>query len=138
MSILCDRLVFIMQITGKTWWNVFSYEILDERGSVLEKMNQNKKGRKFIYPDAFILAIYYHRIYFRLPFIQTERIIKTAWKNLPSHLCHRHICKRANRSSGSINSSSRSIDNNDLIIKVDNTGIKITNRGQGMSDKWDT
>ena len=27
-------------------------------------------------------------------------------------------------------------DNDDLIIAVDSTGIKVTNRGQWMSDKW--
>ena len=30
------------------------------------------------------------------------------------------------------------IDNDDLIIAIDSTGIKITNRGQWMTDKWDT
>ena len=29
-------------------------------------------------------------------------------------------------------------DNDDLIIAIDSTGIKVTNRGQWMSDKWST
>ncbi len=41
-----------------------------------------------------------------------------------------------------INSSSSSsdcnINNDDLIIAIDSTGIKITNRGQRMNDKWNT
>ncbi len=38
---------------------LFSYDFLDEWDSVLAKMNENKKGRKFSYPDSFILVIGY-------------------------------------------------------------------------------
>ncbi len=110
--------------------------------TVLAKMNENKKGRKFIYPDSFILVIGYVRIYFHLPYRQTEGIIKATAKNLPSHSSYGHICKRINKlNDGSINSSSSSskcdINNDNLIIAIDSTsGIKITNRGQWMTDKW--
>ena len=89
---------------------LFSYDFLDEWDTVLAKMNENKKGRKFIYPDSFILVIGYIRIYFHLPYRQTEGIIKATGKNLPSHPAMAHICKRINKlndSSCSIISSSR-------------------------------
>ncbi len=35
-----------------------------------------------------------------------------------------------------INDSKIDNDNNDLIIAVDSTGIKVTNRGPWISDKW--
>ncbi len=121
---------------------LFSYDFLDGWDSVLAKMNENKKGRKFSYPDSFILVIGYMRIYFHLPYRQTEGIIKATGKNLPSHPSYGHICKRINKLNDiTINSSSSSsecnIDNDDLIIAIDSTGIKITNRGQWMTDKWD-
>ena len=123
---------------------LFSYDFLDEWDTVLAKMNENKKGRKFGYPDSFILVIGYMRIYFHLPYRQTEGIIKATGRNLPSHPSYGHICKRINRlndSSCSIISSSSSkcnIGNDDLIIAIDSTGIKITNRGQWRIDKWNT
>ena len=122
---------------------LFSYDFLDEWDIVLAKMNENKKGRKFIYPDSLILVIGYIRLYFHLPYRQTEGIIKATGKNLPSHPSYGHICKRINKlndsSSSLISSSSKcNIDNDDLIIAIDSTGIKITNRGQWMTDKWDT
>lgn len=118
---------------------LFSYDFLDEWDTVLAKMNENKKGRKFIYPDSFILVIGYIRIYFHLPYRQTEGIIKATGKNLPSHPSYGHICKRVNKlNDGCINSSKCNTDNNDLIIAIDSTGIKITNRGQWMIDKWNT
>ena len=118
---------------------LFSYDFLDGWDTVLSKMNENKKGRKFIYPDSFILVIGYVRIYFHLPYRQTEGIIKATGKNLPSHPSYGHICKRVNKlNDGSINSNRCNIDDDDLIIAIDSTGIKITNRGQWMTDKWYT
>jgi Transposase DDE domain len=60
---------------------LFSYDFLDEWDIVLAKMNENKKGRKFIYPDSLILVIGYIRLYFHLPYRQTEGIIKATGKN---------------------------------------------------------
>jgi hypothetical protein len=118
---------------------LFSYDFLDGWDSVLAKMNENKKGRKFIYPDSLILVIGYVRLYFHLPYRQTEGIIKATGKNLPSHPSYGHICKRINKLNDISSSSSKcNIDNDDLIIAIDSTGIKITNRGQWMTDKWDT
>ena len=53
----------------------------------LDKMNENKKGKPYSFPDSFLLIIGYMRIYFHLPYRQTEGIIKaTTGKNLlPVH-----------------------------------------------------
>src|SRR5215210_8378088 len=101
-------------------------------------MNENKKGRKFIYPDSFILVIGYVRLYFHLPYRQTEGIIKATGKNLPSHPSYSQINRRINNLDIDSGRSSSELDgdNDDLIIAVDSTGIKVTNRGQWMADKW--
>jgi hypothetical protein len=46
-------------------------------------MKENKKGKPYSFPDSFIFIIGYMRIYFRLPYRQTEGIIKATGKNLP-------------------------------------------------------
>jgi hypothetical protein len=118
---------------------LFSYDFLDSWDSGLAKMNENKKGRKFIFPDSLIIVIGYIRIYFHLPYRQTEGIIKATGKNLPNHPSYGHICKRINKlndGGSSINNSKYNIDDDDLIIAIDSTGIKVTNRGQWMQDKW--
>ena len=38
----------------------------------LENMNKGKEGRKFVYPNSFIKLLVYMRIYFHLPYRQTE------------------------------------------------------------------
>lgn len=106
-------------------------------------MNENKKGKKYKFPDSFILAIGYMRISFHLPYRQTDGIIKATGKTLPNHPSYGHICKRINRLNVNINNSIKRDDDDDndddyIVIGVDSTGIKVTNRGQWMSDKWNT
>ena len=72
---------------------------------------------------------------FHLPYRQTEGIIKATGKNLPNHPSYGHICKRINRLNIKIKGCNTD-DDDDIANAVDSTGIKVTNRGQWMSDKW--
>lgn len=112
---------------------LFSYDFLDNWGSEIEVMNKNKKGKPFIFPNSFILAIGYIRYSFQLPYRQTEGIIKATGKRLPANPSYGHICKRINRLNVGI---TKDKTDGDLIITIDSTGIKVTNRGQWMNEKW--
>jgi transposase len=100
-------------------------------------MNKNKRGKPFIFPDSFILVIGYIRYSFHLPYRQTEGIIKATRKNLPEKSpSYGHICKRINKLNVDINDHDRKDDDEYIIIAADSTGIKVTNRGQWMDEKW--
>ena len=115
-----------------------SYDFLDGWGSEIENMNINKKGKPFVFPDSFILAIGYIRYLFHLPYRQTQGIIKATGKRLPANPpSYGHICKRINKLNIDIKRDKMD-DDDDLIISIDSTGIKITNRGQWMDEKWNT
>lgn len=115
---------------------LFSYDYLDTWDSELEVMNKNKMGKPFLFPNSFILAVGYIRYSFQLPYRQTQGIIDATKKNLHSKSpSYGHICKRINK----LNIDIKKDDDDyvdDLIISIDSTGIKVTNRGQWMSDKW--
>ena len=115
---------------------LFSYDFLDTWDSELARMNENKKGKPFAFPGSFILVVGHIRVYFHLPYRQTEGIIKATGKSLPNHPSYGHMCKRINRMNVDITGSIRTDDDDDIIIAVDSTGIKVTNRGQWMFDKW--
>ena len=118
---------------------LFAYDFLDIWDDNLARMNENKNGKKYQFPDSFILAIGYIRIYFHLPYRQTEEgIIKATGKNLPDHPSYSQICRRVNKLD-IINQGSDDddIDDDGIVIALDSTGIKVTNRGQWMYDKWD-
>ena len=116
---------------------LFAYDFLDVWDSELARMNENKEGKKYRYPNSFILVIGYIRVYFHLPYRQTEGIIKATGKNIPNHPSYGQICRRLGRLE--IDSSSSRIDDDeeeDIVIAIDSTGIKVTNRGQWLRDKW--
>lgn len=116
---------------------LFSYDFLDTWGYELEKMNENKMGKPFTFPNSFILAIGYIRYSFHLPYRQTEGIIRATGKNLPEKPpSYGHICKRINRLNINITNDNTDDGDDDIIIAIDSTGIKVTNRGQWMDEKW--
>lgn len=116
---------------------LFSYDFLDAWGYELERMNEGKKGKPFTFPDSFILVIGYVRYSFHQPYRQTEGIIKATGKSLPANPpSYGHICKRINKLNIDLKEVRTSVDVDDLIIAIDSTGIKVTNRGQWMYDKW--
>ncbi len=119
---------------------LFSYDFLDIWDADLARMNENKKGKKYKFPDSFILIICHIKVYLHLPYRQTEGIIKaTIGKSIledkqPSP-SYSQICRRTNKLYIDINSSIYD-DDDVVIIAEDSTGIKVTNRGQWMQDKW--
>jgi hypothetical protein len=119
---------------------LFSYDYLDTWDSELEVMNQNKMGKPFLFPDSFIRAIGYIRYAFQLPYRQTQGIIDATGKNLHSKSpSYGHICKRINKLNVEIRGAGGDKTANDddyIMMSIDSSGTKITNRGQWMDKKW--
>src|SRR5438105_9071730 len=111
---------------------LFAYDFLDIWDSELATMNENKEGKKkYRYPNSFILVIGYIRVYFHLPYRQTEGIIKATGKNMPNHPSYGQICRRLSTldiDSSSSGSRIEDDDDGDIVIAIDSTGIKVTKR----------
>jgi Transposase DDE domain len=65
--------------------------------------------------------------------------------NIPNHSSYGQICRRLSRlyiddgsSSGRIDDDDADDDDGDgdIVIAIDSTGIKVTNRGQWLRDRW--
>ncbi len=115
---------------------LFSYDFLDMWDDNLDRMNENEKGKPYSFPNSFLLIIGYMRIYFHLPYRQTEGIIKASGKNLPNHPSYSQICRRVNKLDITSKKLDDDYDDDGIIIAIDSTGIKVTNRGQWMQEKW--
>jgi Transposase DDE domain len=117
--------------------DLFSYDFLDGWGHEIERMNKNKKGKPFTFPNSFILAVGYIRYSFHLPYRQTEGIINATGKRLSSNSpSYGHICKRINKLNIDIKREQIDEDDDYIIVSIVSTRIKITNRGQWMAEKW--
>jgi IS5 family transposase len=119
---------------------LLDFDVIDNWDSELAKMNQGKKGRKFVYPDSFIKLLGYMRVYFHLPYRQTEGIIRAhAADTLPSIPDYSRICRRINRLDIKIDddaANKSSLHDDYFVIAIDSTGIKVSNRGEWIRHKW--
>ena len=86
---------------------LFSYDFLDIWDN-LARINENKNGKKYKFPDSFILIIGHIRVCLHLPYRQTEGLIKaTIGKSIPEdkrppQVIHRPVEEQTNWTSISI------------------------------------
>jgi len=82
------------------------------------------------------------RAYFHLPYRQTEGIVLAhAANTLPSSIPdYSRICRRINRLDIKIDDDDQYKSNlqhdDNFVIAIDSTGVKVTNRGEWIRHKW--
>ena len=97
----------------------------------LSQMNHGKVGESYNYPDSFMQLLGYTRAYFHLPYRQTQGVVMAhASTKLPCIPDYSTISRRINKLDIKINEKLGNDD--DIIIALDSTGIKVANRGEWM------
>ncbi len=122
---------------------LLGFDVINNWDTELKEMNQGKVGEPFHYPNTFLLLLGYAKAYFHLPYRQTEGITQGHAKGkVPSIPNYATINRRLNKLNIPINNNNNNNNNNKvskdeyLIIAIDSTGIKVTNRGQWKRGKW--
>lgn len=119
---------------------LIGFDVIDNWDAELKEMNKDKVGEPFHYPNTFLLLLGYAKVCFHLPYRQTEGIAQGHAKGkVPSIPDYSTISRRINKLYIKIkeNDKSKEFEDDYLIIAIDSTGIKVTNRGQWLRDKWD-
>ena len=117
---------------------LLGFDVINNWDTELKEMNEDKVGEPFHYPNTFLLLLGYAKVYFHLPYRQTEGIAQGHAKGkVPSIPDYTTISRRINRLDIKINDNkSKEFENDYIVIAIDSTGIKVTNRGQWMREKW--
>ncbi len=119
---------------------LLGFDVINNWDTELKEMNQGKIGEPFHYPNTFLLLLGYAKVYFHLPYRQTEGITQAHAKGkVPSIPDFTTINRRINRLDIKIkgdNNKNKEFEDEYIVISIDSTGIKVTNRGQWMRDKW--
>jgi hypothetical protein len=120
---------------------LIGFDVIDNWDKELKQMNKDKVGEPFHYPNTFLLLLGYAKVYFHLPYRQTEGIAQGHAKDkVPSIPDYTTISRRINRLNIKVEDATitdkESAKDNYIIIAIDSTGIKVTNRGQWIRDKW--
>ena len=98
----------------------------------LKEMNSGKEGASYLYPDSMIefLAILHAKAFDYRALQGIMRSLSPKCNNFPV-ICYTQICRRVNDLDLAFNA-----DSNDLIVGVDGSGMKVSNRGEWMREKW--
>ena len=122
-----DRII----LANKTIKVLIWFDVIDNWNTELEEMNKDKQGRKLEYPDSFIKLLGYMRVYFHLPYRQTEGLVREHGSStVPSIPDYSNISRRINRLDIKINNKNKNNNDDYFVIVIDSTGIKVTNRGE--------
>src|SRR3954467_13614990 len=119
---------------------LLGFDVINNWDTELKEMNKDKIGEPFHYPDTFLLLLGYAKAYFHLPYRQTEGIAQGHAKGkVPSIPDYITINRRINKLNIKVEDADaddttttvkESTNDNHIIIAIDSTGIKVTNRGQ--------
>jgi hypothetical protein len=112
------------------------FDVIDNWDNELEKMNKDKVGEPFHYPNSFLLLLGYAKVYFHLPYRQTEGVVRAhAEDKIPSIPDYSTISRRINKLDIQVNNHHH-LGGDNIVIAIDSTGIKVTNRGDWIRYKW--
>jgi hypothetical protein len=109
--------------------------ILDRWDSELERMNKGKEGGQYVYPEIFIRLLGYMRILFHLPYRQTEGFMK-ALRRFDSRIevpDYSTIDRRVSKLGIKLDEKDYG---DDIVLAVDGSCIKVSNRGEWIRHKW--
>jgi len=103
----------------------------------LEAMNEDKEGARFRYPDSFIRLLLFMHAYLHLPYRQLEGFTKALARYVKGLRPpdHSSIQWRAEKLPIKLDNAVMH-SNEDVIIAVDATGVKVSNRGDWMRHQW--
>ncbi len=109
--------------------------ILDRWNPELERMNKGKEGGQYVYPEIFVKLLGYVRLLFHLPYRQTEGFMK-ALRRFDSRIQvpdYSTIDRRVNKLDIKLDEKDYG---DDIVLAVDGSGVKVSNRGEWMRHKW--
>lgn len=113
-------------------WFYLCTDFVNNWDEELEKMNKNKNGRPYRYPDTFIQFCGLAYAFLHLPYRQLEGFIQALSGYVPGLRSADYSTLWQRITNLELNIP---IPDNDIVVAVDSTGMKVTNRGDWMREK---
>jgi len=114
-----------------------SLDFLEQWDELLTRMNTGKRGRPYQYPEPFIEWMACIHIFLQMPYRQMEGFTRKLAAFIPDLTAadYTTLFRRIKCLDLSVKVMPETLAE-DVIIAVDSTGIKVTNRGEWMREKW--
>jgi hypothetical protein len=114
-----------------------SLEFLETWSEDLHSMNKGKVGARYLYPDPYITFLGYTHIMLGVDYRGLEGFTRglTRLAQVPSP-DYTTICRRVNRLRIAIKTTLLDHRGEDVVVSLDSSGVKVSNRGEWMREKW--
>ena len=114
-----------------------SLDFIDRWDEHLSQMNAGKRGRPFQYPESFIAWMAGIHTFLQMPYRQMEGFVRRLAAFIPGLKAadYTTLFRRIQRLDLSLPVVPELLGE-DSIVAADSTGIKVTNRGEWMREKW--
>ena len=111
-----------------------SLDFMDNWEDEIKSMNEKKRGRPYQFPDSLMQFLAFVHIAF-LPYRQMEGFLRKLSQYIPKIKAadYSTICKRMKKIDIPLPEKEF---NDDIIVALDATGMKVSNRGEWMREKW--
>jgi len=113
-----------------------SLEFVEQWDQLVGHLNKGKRGHPFIYPGQFIQWMACIHSIFQMPYRQMEGFTIALSKVLPSLQSADYTTLFRRIQQMPIVLPEIHDQGDDLVVAVDSTGIKVTNRGEWMREMW--
>lgn len=114
-----------------------SLDFIEQWDNLLAQMNAGKRGHPFFYPSLFIDWMACIHIFLQMPYRQMEGFTRKLSTFIPNLMSadYTTLFRRIQQMDLSLLVNSEMLSK-DIVVAVDSTGIKVTNRGEWMREKW--
>ena len=111
-----------------------SLDFMDNWENEVKSMNEKKRGRPYQFPNSLMQFLAFVHIAF-LPYRQMEGFLRKLSQYIPKLKAadYSTICKRMKKMDIKLPEEKLG---NDMIVALDSTGMKVSNRGEWMREKW--
>jgi hypothetical protein len=116
----------------KRGWFYLSTDFVANWDKELKRMNNHKNGRPYRYPETFIQFSGLAYTFLHLPYRQLEGFLRALSGFVPGLRSADYTTLWQRISNLELNIP---IPENDIVVAVDSTGMKVTNRGDWMREK---
>ena len=116
---------------------LLDFSVIEEWEEELEEANEGKVGGQYRYPETFIRLLCFMRLYFHLPYRQTEGFVRAMSKHVKGLRApdYSTIDRRANELKLDLEDTLVKT-NGPVSIAVDASGIKVHNSGDWIRKVW--
>jgi hypothetical protein len=115
----------------------FAFEFLDSWAKDIAQMNEGKVGRRYEFPEPFIQHLMMLHIILKASYRSLEGMVRKLSTYIPAipPIDYTTIWKRGTKLDLKLSDTIVESDE-PVVIAIDSSGIKVTNRGEWMREVW--